>query len=561
MNNIVTLLKMEFLNRFEKISIKGVKPVLKILITLAISAMFFWLILKGSGYFFRMFNKAGLAYEALVIYFTGAFLFLLITNISSTIKVLYFKGDNEILMRFPVSGWEVFWAKTIFLLIIQVALTSLVSIPLLIAYGQQVNVTASFYVSIPAVILFLVFIPFFLSNVLAIPFMHISNKIRHHYSFIILALTIVVTCIFLIYTLIFERIIVYIRDQELFSVFEDKTILIISQAIKYLIPTKYFAGIMLGEFDVTRVINRETMVVTVGSTRTMSYLVLAIILELSVIGSYLVIKKLYRKTLLSNIEAEGSAFKKHTKIKRRSEFSTLIYKEFIQVFRSINYSFQYFVLACSMPIMAYFCNRIALSIGMDNIGNKIIPGLTLMVMLIFNTIIVSFSATSTTREGSKFYHTKVMPVPIHKQLFVKFVMYALVSFLANTITIAIIILTKQMSTDDSFVFMKPLAIYLISIMISSGLTLIAMKMDIIKPKIALSGDGELTDSNSNTTTIVLIGFILSLLFGVAGMLIPYLLGVEFEIMFYALALFALTFLVFSLLFYFIRLKAAYNKIT
>ena len=133
--------------------------------------------------------------------------------------------------------------------------------------------------------------------------------------------------------------------------------------------------------------------------------------------------------------------------------------------------------------------------------------------------------------------------------------------MANTITIAIIILTKQMSTDDSFVFMKPLAIYLISIMISSGLTLIAMKMDIIKPKIALSGDGELTDSNSNTTTIVLIGFILSLLFGVAGMLIPYLLGVEFEIMFYALALFALTFLVFSLLFYFIRLKAAYNKIT
>ena len=121
----------------------------------------------------------------------------------------------------------------------------------------------------------------------------------------------------------------------------------------------------------------------------MSYLVLAIILELSVIGSYCD-KKLYRKTLLSNIEAEGSAFKKHTKIKRRSEFSTLIYKEFIQVFRSINYSFQYFVLACSMPIMAYFCNRIALSIGMDNIGNKIIPGLTLMVMLIFNTIIVSF---------------------------------------------------------------------------------------------------------------------------------------------------------------------------
>ncbi|MFW5780022.1 MAG: putative ABC transporter permease subunit, partial [Bacillota bacterium] len=251
MNNVVTLLKMEFINRFGKVSLKGTGPVIKLILTSIVVSMFFYLIWKGSGYFFGMFNKAGLAYEALVIFFTGAFLFLLIINISSTIKVLYFKGDNEILMRFPVSGWEVFWAKTIFLLITQIGLTSLVSVPLLVAYGQEVAVTASFYWAMPLAIMFLVFIPFFLSNVLAIPLMHITNKVRHRYGIIILALAVVVTGIFLIYTLVFERIVIYIRDEQMFSVFEDKTIILISEAIKYMIPTKFFAGAMLGETEVT----------------------------------------------------------------------------------------------------------------------------------------------------------------------------------------------------------------------------------------------------------------------------------------------------------------------
>lgn len=562
MHNVLTLLKMEFIHRFGKVTLKDRKAIIKMVSSLIFFAAVFAIILYGGKVFFSMFHKAGLAYEALVLFFSVVFFFLLITNISSTIKVLYYKGDNEILMRFPVEGWEVFWAKTIFLLISQVAMVSLIMIPFLISYGSVIPVNGKFYVAIPFVIFFMVFLPFFLSNMLAIPFMQVSNKIRHRFGLIIIGLAVVMTSIFFVYTALFEKMVVYLKDDQTFSVFDEKAVVFISAAIKYLIPTKYFAGMMLGEFEVTRIISRETIIATVGDNRLLSFSVFIILFELSVIGAVYVITKLYPKTLLANMEIEGSAYTKKTKNKVRTIFKTLLYKEFIQVFRSVNYSFQYFVLACSMPVMVYFCNRIAISIGMNDIGNKIIPGLTLLIMLIFNTIIVSFSATSITREGNNFYHTKIMPVSIKTQLWVKFVMYNLVSFIANTVTIVIIILTKQMVVDgEGFDIARPLAIYAISLIVSIGLTLFSMKLDIIKPRFNLSGEGELVSSNANTTSSVILGLIIALVFGIIGMLVPYILGgLGFTLMFYGLIGFALLFLMFALLFYFIKLNATYKRI-
>lgn len=562
MHNVLTLLKMEFINRFGKVGIKDTKAIIKAVFSLILSAALFAFAFWAAKVFFGMFDKAGLAYEVLVLFFTVIFVFLLFTNISSTIKVLYFKGDNEILMRFPVAGWEVFWAKTIYLLVSQLVITSLLLIPFLIAYGNVVSAGGMFYGAIPFVVLFMVLVPFFLSNILAIPFMQLSNSIRHKFGMIIVALAVLMTAIFFVYTLLFEKAVIYLRDEQTFSVFDDDTVMLISNMIRYFVPTKYFAGMMLGEFEVTRIINRETIATLVGDNRALSFSAFIVLLELSIIGSFLVIKFLYQKTLLANIEIEGSAYTKLTQNKVRPIFRTLLHKEFVQVFRSVNYSFQYFVLACSMPVMVFFCNRIAISIGLNDIGNKIVPGLTLLIMLIFNTVIISFSASSITREGGNFYHTKVMPVPIRTQLAVKFVMYFLVSFIANTVTTAIIILTKQMEVDGGGMdFMKPLAIYGISLLVSIGLTLYSMKIDIIRPRFNLSGDGELVSNNANTTNSVLMGLIIAVLFGVVGMLMPYVFGnLGLKLMFYVLLGGAAIFFIFSLLFYCIKLTATYNKI-
>lgn len=533
MNNILTLLKLEFKSKYSGFSVKSKKSWSKIILSLGFYALLLYLVYTGAILIFKMFDKAGMAYEALVILLTAVFLFLLITGISSTIKVLYYRGDNLILMRFPVSGSEVFISKTLFLLISHIIMTATIVVPFLIAYGTVINVKMSFYTTIPAVVLFLVLIPFFLSNIFAIPIMHLTNKIRNKFGLILIMLSILMTGMFVIYMLLFNSVVHFMRDSN-FSVFSDEFVGIVVKVTGFFIPTKFFADIML---------HKELFY---------AYPSLIMLTAVSLCGTIIVIKTMYSKTLLTNIEIEGSAFKHKTKNKKTGIFRALLKKEFIQVFRSVNYSFQYFVLALSMPVMVYFCNSIAMEIGRDEIGEQIFIGMTILVMLIFATVITSFSATSVTREGNNFYHTKVMPVSIQKQLFAKFIMYFIVSFIANFICTAILVLTDIMTINTAawvFGLVETLSV---------ALTLRSMRYDIRKPHFNLSGEGEVVNNNANTSASIGLGFFVAIAEGMIAMATAYLFTLKFMmIICSATALIIAAYCVFV---YFFRLKKTYDRI-
>ena len=543
--NIRTLLRLELKNRISGNS-QSKNSWLKyigypILLAVAIYGIYY-----VGCMLFEMFDKAEIAYESLVLVYTVFFLFMCFIGTSSTIKVLYYKGDNEILMRYPVSGTEVFISKTLFLIITQFAITAVVLIPFLISYAHTMELGVDFYKMIPVSVLFMMFIPFFISNMLAIPIMHLTNKIRNKFGLIIIGLAICVTLMFAVYMLLFDRMVTFMNDTE-FSVFSDGFVAVIVEVAKYLIPTKYFADVLIGH---------ELYI---------AYPVLIGLTGFGLIGTILVIAKLYAKTLLNNIEVEGSAFKHKTKNRRRPIFVALLHKEFLQVFRSVNYSFQYFVLACAMPVMVYFCNNITLQLGQDQIGEQIALGMTLLVMLIFATVITSFSATSVSREGDNFYHTKVAPVSIVKQLFVKFFMYFIVSVLANGICVGVLIFTKQVET------MVGLWIFVIVEAISIGLTLSSMRMDIKRPYFNLSGEGEVVNNNASTTLSVALGFFVAIMEGVLCMFLSYLAhdgfvvpGTEFvlteNLMYIVCTAFAGIVLIGSIFSYCFKLTKTYNKI-
>ena len=132
--NIKTLLKLEIKNRFSNYSLNSAKS------------------------YFEMFDKAGIIYEALVMLVSAVFIFMCVAGVSSNIKVLYYKGDNEILMRYPVSGEEVFISKTLFLFINQVLVTAVIVAPFLAAYAKVSGLGVAFYATIPVPIVFLVLI-------------------------------------------------------------------------------------------------------------------------------------------------------------------------------------------------------------------------------------------------------------------------------------------------------------------------------------------------------------------------------------------------------------------
>lgn len=553
--NIRTLLRLEIKNRFSNYSLTDFKSYLKLLFTIVLLGAVIYAIYWVAGLFFEMFETGGMLYEALVLLVTAIFIFMLFTGISSTIKVLYYKGDNEILMRYPVSGAEVFISKTLFLFLSQFIVTTVVMAPFLVAYASVSGLGIAFYVKIPVPILLMVFINFFLSNILAIPIMHLTNRIRNKFILIIIGLAILVTAGFALYMLLFNSMVTYLNDTA-FSVFSDEMVAVIETVAKWLIPAKYFADVMVG---------KELYI---------AYPALIGMLGLTLIGMIFIIYFLYAKTLLNNVEVEGSAFKHVTKNRRRPIFVTLLRKEFLQVFRSVNYSFQYFVLACAMPVMIYFCNEITGRLGENQIGEQIALGMTMLVMLIFATVITSFAATSTSREGDNFYHTKVAPVSIQKQLFAKFTMFFLVSVAANAVCAVVLYFTKQVNLTDA------IWLFLMVELVAIAETLIAMRMDIAHPYFNLSGEGEVVNNNASTTLAVAMGFAVAVVIGIVCMFLGYLGNTGFSIeipyaimdqpigkiefttayMYYAVTALVCVFFVAAVLRYSIGLKKAYNKI-
>ena len=553
--NIRTLLRLEIKNRFSNYSLTDFKSYLKLLFTIVLLGAVIYAIYWVAGLFFEMFETGGMLYEALVLLVTAVFIFMLFTGISNTIKVLYYKGDNEILMRYPVSGAEVFISKTLFLFLSQFIVTTVVMAPFLVAYASVSGLGAAFYVKIPVPILLMVFINFFLSNILAIPIMHLTNRIRNKFILIIIGLAILVTAGFALYMLLFNSMVTYMNDTA-FSVFSDDMVAVIETVAKWLIPAKYFADVMVG---------KELYI---------AYPALIGMLGLTLIGMIFIIYFLYAKTLLNNVEVEGSAFKHVTKNRRRPIFVTLLRKEFLQVFRSVNYSFQYFVLACAMPVMIYFCNEITGRLGENQIGEQIALGMTMLVMLIFATVITSFAATSTSREGDNFYHTKVAPVSIQKQLFAKFTMFFLVSVAANAVCAVVLYFTKQVNLTDA------IWLFLMVELAAIAETLIAMRMDIAHPYFNLSGEGEVVNNNASTTLAVAMGFAVAVVIGIICMFLGYLGNTGFSIeipyaimdqpigkiefttayMYYAVTALVCVFFVAAVLRYSIGLKKAYNKI-
>ena len=547
--NIKTLLKLEIKNRFSNYSLNSAKSYFKLFTTLVLLAAVVYGVYWVAELFFEMFDKAGIIYEALVMLVSAVFIFMCVAGVSSNIKVLYYKGDNEILMRYPVSGEEVFISKTLFLFINQLLVTAVIVAPFLTAYAKVSGLGVAFYATIPVPIVFLVLITFFLSNILAIPIMQITNKIRNKFALIIIGLAVLVTVLFAVYMVLFNSMVTFMNDKE-FSVFDDAIVEGIGKVCKYLIPMKYFADIMVGE---------ELYI---------AYPVLIMLTGITLIGTILVIVKLYPKTLLNNVEVEGSAFRHVTRNRRRPIFFTLLHKEFLQVFRSVNYSFQYFVLACAMPVMVYFCNNITIQLGQNQIGEQIALGMSLLVMLIFATVITSFAATSTSREGDNFYHTKVAPVSVHTQLAAKFLMYVIVSALANGVCAIVLFSTKQFDLNTS------LWLFAVAESCSIALTLISMRMDINRPYFNLSGEGEVVNNNASTTLSVAAGFAVALVEGILCMLLSSLADiklafvlengyiVEFtaQLMFYVCSGIAAALLIASIFGYLFRLKHAYNKI-
>lgn len=500
MKEFFTLFRLEIKSRF---GARGTgKPwltVLKVLVALVLVGLVYAAYVFGVKQLVSMFYFYGMGTEFLVLFIALSLLILTLFGISSVIKNLFRSGDNELLMRFPVSAQAVFASKISIFVLYQIIFTLFIELPVFIIFGITSAQGWTYYALLPVVLVFCIVLPLSIANLLAIPVMRIGTRVKNMFALSLLLSVILVAAGFAIYMNILQGVVNYMKEEAM-SFFSKETMMVIAEAAKYIYPANWFAYMLIGEWRV--------------GASLLSLLVVA----LFAFGAFILNKKLYLDTILRDIEGSGVTYTIVTKNRVRSPAWAAFRREFLEIFRSSNYSFQYLCMAVAAPVMVYNCNKLAAAMGENSIGAVIVPALTLMVMLIFCSIILSFAASSVSREGDNFYLTKILPLSYRTQVLIKIALYMTVSTASILVTAVLIFVSKQISAAYAFSAAG------IAILVSIAVTAFAVRLDTTRPQFAVGGDGELSVGNVSTFVVLFVGFAISVAYGLFGMVGIFLWG-------------------------------------
>lgn len=510
--SIKSLLRLELRARFgskaELTKKNAAMKAVNVVFTLAIYAV----LVAGIYFLTEMFvERSGMRFEFLVLATVFTMGIATLVAIGNVVKNLYMSGDNELLLRFPVSGTEILIAKSIYCFLHNLVINALLMLPFYIIFGVVTGASAGYYFAALGVMLLAVLLPYVVANLLAIPVMMLMNLVKNQFLLVLILLIGVICAGFILYMTALSKVLVYMQDNEA-NLFSPEMVAKFGAFANAAYPFKWYAMLLNGK-------------ATAGFTGLdlgLAFVYIFLMTGVLGVAAYFVTTRSYYKTILRGIETEKVSFHKVTPNVRRSVFGTLLHREFFLILRSFNYSFQYLAMAVAAPVMVYYCNDLASTMGKDTVGGAIVPGLTLLVIIIFVAIIVSFASTSISREGNAFYHTKIIPVTYTQQILTKLFLYAVVA--TGSVALSCIVVACAFGIGDNALLtsMDIGCIFVIAEMTVLSLTCLAIWADVKSPTFNVVGDGELVSANKNVALSLLVGILIAVAYGVFSMIFSFI---------------------------------------
>ncbi len=476
-----------------------------------------------------VFIEADLQHEFITIFSALMMLLHLIVGVITATKILFTKVDLSIL-KLPVGGLDIFLAKFLYVYIKQLGFALLISLPTFVLFGIKTMQTALFYVLLLPNVLFLPIIPVLLAVLLSVPVMWLIRVFKNKFIILLLFYTLLLVAGFMTYIYVL-KFVLNIFESGHFS-FDAATIYSIRQFSTYLYLPILFKNLLL----LYNYLKSLTILLT-------AVLVLAAFV-------YLFAKYSYFSLLISS--KNQRAFSKKTKIKYHKPTTAFVQKEFKTIFRSTNYAFQYLTIVFTTPLMVYFSSEIVSNISTPTLGSSVLPGIVVLVLIMFLSMGTSFSATSITREGNNFFLTKIIPVSYTKQITVKFLIYLLISIPAIFISCLVLAIANFITYPAALIIACALS-FVITGNISNSIS-----MDIKRPQFEYIENGELSSNTKNTTASIGIGFTISFIMGVAGIVLS--LFVSVPSMYLVLYGFGVPFALIELFRLFHKLERKYERI-
>lgn len=536
MAQFLTMVKLEFALKFPKAD-KGKRLFVRILDALAIILGLLIVSALILFVFYTLLNlciQGGLTQEFLVFFIFLIQILQLLFGLGLLTKTLYFSADSASLLKLPVSGEKIFLSKILFAYFYVTMLSSIIMVPVLIMFGILTGQIWLFYLMIPVVCLLCPLLPFVLCTIFALPTMYIISFLKNKFVLMLLMYVALMAVGFITYMNLLQLLIKLLDTSASAALLTSESVSAVKDFAFYFFPEVLLKNILLN-------IN---FVKSLLSYALAGFLLISLIVMLA--------KKMYVKVLLNNVESENTYMTKKTKIKRVSVARALFEREFLNIFRSVNYSFQYLAIILTTPLMVYFSNAIASQIGADRVGAGILPGISLLVLIMFLSMGVSFSATSITREGDKFFHTKIIPVKYRKQITIKVLLYLIVAIPCIFLSCFVLYFFNFLTLIESILYSISIAFIII------GNICYGIEKDIKNPKFKYVGNQEYTGANRNIITSVGIGMVISMIMGVAAILFSFFLSLDF--IYYVLFGFAVPYAIIQSLVLFIKVEKNYQAI-
>ena len=513
MQSVKTLFKLDLKSRFGTVQKIGAKNRILQVANYLFFLVVYAVLILGIVYLSKLFiGKAGLTIEFLTFAALGTMVLATVISTGTVIKNLYMNGDNELLLRFPVSGKEILVSKSIYCFLHNLVVCFAIMFPFYITFGVETKAVVGDYFAYIAVTLFSSLLPYFVANVIAVPVMKVMNYVKNQFL-LVLILTIAAVCgLFVLYMNVLGNIVDYLMAANK-SIFSAEVVEIYRQFAAHAYPFNWYAYL----------INGKKYAGLTGGEMALNFFYILLVNAAFGVSAYFVTTRAYYKTILYGIETEKTSFKKKIKNHKRNRFHAMLHKEFYLILRSFNYSFQYLAMACAAPLMVFFCNRLAASMGTKSVGASIMPGLTLMVIIIFVTIIVSFASTSISREGNCFYFTKIIPMSYSKQVLTKFFLYSIVAIVSVALCCAVT--GGYYTSEKGGKLLTPVdvvSIFAICEMVVMALTCLSMWADVKMPTFNVAGDGELVKANKNVALSMIVGMVISIAYGIFAMIFSFL---------------------------------------
>jgi ABC-2 type transport system permease protein len=498
--NTSALIKKELSHEFYFLRAKKRPDILGIVLSLFLAAIFvgavafmfykFIPVYTAVPYNFVV-DKTARQYEILTVVYTAVLLTGVISAVRNINNGLFENEDIKVLVYLPVKPAALLFSKLIGAYLKSLFTTIVIVVPVNITFGIIVGSPYHYGLMTALICLLLPLINISLATVFALPAYYIKRLLGGHYLISLLLLVAVLSGLLYAYSTILTSLKYMLENRELSMFFNHEIMTLIITAVKYMYPANLVADMLLA---------RNMLF---SGLMLLGIIVAAVLLGLLISRALLIgamqqrfqsgIRFVYRK-------------KRHSK-KSASVFAALLKKEFVSVFRSQSYAFQYFATAIIMPLMVYFSLSLLISLVKNLVFVDCSFELCVFVIMIFAVLTNTFCATNISREGNMFYAAKCMPVTHRQIVFAKLLFCSVVS------TVSLAACAVMIGLLGYVLAWQAVVIFFVTLCVSLGQIAFATRMDFNRPHFSNADDGEIRESNSTVSTMIVLGLLFAIAIG------------------------------------------------